>query len=319
MDGARRSGGTDDGLAREPSGPLSAGPTDLPPDVASVLADPPPAAIGATEAAGIRFAWLAWGTPDAPPVLLLHGVGSSAGTFWRLGPAVAASGRRVVAIDQAGHGRTGGWRGHHRFVDNAADVAAFAVAAGLVGGGRPPGGPAATDQGLAVLGHSWGAATAAALPAAGLVPARIILLDPPVAPLARMRAMADDPSEQGYPDLATARAAVRAANPGWDPRDIEAKALALHRLDPAAVRSVLVLNGDWDGGLADLAHPSAAAIPVWVIRGEPGAGGLVPDDAVPRLAERVGADRVITIASAGHSPQRDAVHATTLAVLRALA
>ena len=69
-------------------------------------------------------------------------------------PALAATGRRVVAVDLPGHGRTGHWQGHHRFRDNAADVAAFVRAAGLA------------REDLQVVGHSWGAVTAAALPAA---------------------------------------------------------------------------------------------------------------------------------------------------------
>ncbi len=71
------------------------------------------------------------GRSGGAATLLIHGVTSSAATWWRIGPALAATGRRVVAVDQAGHGRTGHWQGHHRFRDNAADVAAFIRAAGL--------------------------------------------------------------------------------------------------------------------------------------------------------------------------------------------
>ncbi len=278
------------------------------------IGDPWPGTAGQTAAAGIRWAWTTWGPPDGPPVLALHGVGSSAATFWRLGPALATTGRRVVAVDQAGHGATGGWIGHHRFRDNAADVAAFARAAGLAGtaeltrtAGRP-----------VVIGHSWGAVTAAALPTVGFRPDRLVLIDPPAVPVAAMRALADDPSESPYADLAVARAAVRSANPGWDDREVLAKAAAIQAMDPVAVRSVLTDNGDWDGGLADLAGPAAADIPVLVIRGEPEHGGLTPDAYVDDLVQRVGRAKVVTIAGAGHSPLRDDPVTTIGAILGAL-
>ena len=124
---------------------------------------------------GIPFSALAWGEPSARPLLLIHGVTASAAIWWRVGPALAATGRRVVAVDLPGHGQTGHWQGHFRFRDNAADVAAFAREAGL----------ARAD--LQVIGHSWGAMTAAALPAAGLRPATLVLLDPPALPLADHR------------------------------------------------------------------------------------------------------------------------------------
>src|SRR5206468_11563694 len=108
-------------------------------------------------AAGIPFAIRAWGDRAAAPILLIHGVTASSRIWWRLGPALAAGlGCRVVAVDQAGHGLTRRWTGHHRFADNAADLVAFATAAELA---RPD---------LRVVGHSWGGMTAAALPAAGL-------------------------------------------------------------------------------------------------------------------------------------------------------
>src|SRR4051794_20085185 len=131
--------------------------------VMAALDDPPAAEQGVVEAAGIPFATRSWGDPAAAPVMLIHGVTASSRVWWRVGPALAVGlGRRVVAVDQAGHGRTGHWTGHHRFADNARDVAAFAVAAGLA---RPD---------LQVVGHSWGGMTAAHLPGAGLVPETLV-------------------------------------------------------------------------------------------------------------------------------------------------
>lgn len=279
----------------------------VPAAVAEALADPSPGEDLWVEAAGIRFHALAWGDPAARPLLLLHGVTSSAGTWWRVGPALAAAGHRVVAPDLPGHGLTGSWAGHHRFADNAADLAAFARAAGIA------------TASLDVVGHSWGAVTAAALPAAGLRPARLVLVDPPAVPLALIAAMSDDPVERRYDDPAEAYRVIRAANPGWTEGDVRAKADGLSRFDEAAVRAVLGDNGDWDGGLAALADPAAGELPVWVVRGDPATGGLLPDGALPAFAERVGRDRIVTIPGAPHSPHRTHPVATLAALLGALA
>ena len=259
-----------------------------------------------TVASGIPFSAITWGAPDDRPLVLIHGVTASARIWWRIGPALAAAGRRVVAVDLPGHGLTGHWTGHHRFRDNAMDVASWFHTVGL------------DTPDVQVVGHSWGAMTAAALPIAGIRPATLVLLDPPTIPFAVISRMASDPSEISYPDLATAAASIAAANPAWIRGDVEAKAEALVELEFEAVRAVLLDNGDWDGGLADLADPAAAGIPIWVIRGEEAAGGLVPDAVLPAFAARVGADHILTVAGAPHAPQRTHPAETTLAILRAL-
>jgi pimeloyl-ACP methyl ester carboxylesterase len=131
--------------------------------------------------------------------------------------------------------------------------------------------------------------------------------------------MTVDPLERPYADLSDALAVIRAANPGWSDGDIRAKALGLTQFDPTAVLAVLLENGDWDGGLATLADPAAHAIPTWLIRGEFRTGGMIPDAALPAFAARIGADHLLTIADAPHSPQRLFPEATVLAILRALA
>jgi pimeloyl-ACP methyl ester carboxylesterase len=288
--------------------PLAATRSDLPDDVALALDDPAVPEVGLVETAGIPFATRTWGDPAGHPILLVHGVTASSRIWWRIGPALAAGlGARVVAVDQAGHGRTGHWTGHHRFADNAADLAAFVEAAGLA------------RRDLRVVGHSWGGMTAAALPSAGLVPATLVLLDAPAIPAAAIATMLEDPIERHYDDLDEAIAAIGPLHPTWLFGDVLAKAEALTQFDEPAVRAILTRNGDWDGGLAGLSDPAAAGVPTWFIRGEPAAGGLVPDDAALRIAERIGVEQVITIAGGAHSPMRQRPEATALALLRALA
>ncbi|MEO8468609.1 MAG: alpha/beta hydrolase [Chloroflexota bacterium] len=290
--------------------PIRASRDDLPTEITGALAAALPDMADArrqvVESGGIPWVHAEWGDPADPPVVLVHGVTSNAETFWRVGPAVAASGRHVVAVDLPGHGLTGHWQGRHRFAETATDLAAWIQAADL---DRPD---------LAVLGHSWGGMVVAALPVAGMRPHRLILLDPPALPVAAMELMTHDPLERKYDDVAEALAAIRAANPAWPDGDIHAKALSLTQFDLGAVEAILLQNGDWDGGLGALADPAARGLSIWLIRGEFKAGGLIPDAVVPVYVARIGADHVITIADAPHSPQRLYPEATVLAILRAL-
>jgi pimeloyl-ACP methyl ester carboxylesterase len=288
--------------------PIVVEPGDLPRAVAERLTAtvPEPGEPATTIAAGIPFASIAWGDPTDRPLILIHGVTASSRIWWRVGPALAASGRRVVAVDLPGHGLTGHWTGHHIFRETAADVAAWIRAAGL------------DVPELQVVGHSWGGMTAAGLPIAGIRPATLVLLDPPAVPWSVISQMASDPSEQTYPDLASGMAALAAANPDWPGEDVRAKAEALVQLDVGAARSVVLDNGDWDGGLADLSDPAATGIPTWIVRGDPAAGGLLPDGAIPGFAARIGADHILTLAGAPHAPQRMFPEATVVGLLRAL-
>lgn len=293
-------------MTSDPRRLLTATSADLPGPVAAALASPTEPTSATVEAAGLRWWTRTWGVESAPPVLLVHGVTSDGGTFWRIGPALAAAGRRVLAVDLPGHGRTGGWTSRHRFRQTAQDLSAFIAAAGL------------HTPDLTVLGHSWGGMVVAALPAVGLRPRRLILLDPPALPVATMEALTLDPQEQRYGSVDAAMTAVRAAEPAWSDGDVRAKADALTRFDPQGVRQVLAENGDWDAGLSELPVAVAAGVPVWILRGEERAGGMIPDAFVPKLARVVGPDRVVTIAGAPHSPQRTFPAATVLAILRAL-
>ena len=286
--------------------PIVATLDDLPAPVAAALSNPAQPRLEQLAAAGYAFAVRSWGAVDAKPLLLVHGVTSSSATWWRVGPALAASGRHVVAPDLPGHGRTGGWRGRHRFAETAEDLVGFVRAAGLE---RPE---------LEVIGHSWGGMVCAALPAAGLRPRRLVLFDPPRWTRADFEAYVREPAEQPVDSLADATAAMRAANPGWDEGDVEAKAESLTRFDVAAARAVVLGNGDWDSGLGALADPAAAGVPVVYVKGEAAAGSLIPDAWVPGLAARVGADRVLTIRDGEHSPHRQRPEATLAAFLSAL-
>lgn len=88
------------------------------------------------------------GDPESPPVLLLHGITSSAATYDWLVPHLAPH-HRVLRLDFRGHGRSDRTPGRYLFADYVSD----AVAACEQVAGRP----------CVAIGHSLGGATAAAL------------------------------------------------------------------------------------------------------------------------------------------------------------
>jgi pimeloyl-ACP methyl ester carboxylesterase len=285
---------------------LTATAADLPPGVAAALAAPREGERRSVDVDSTAWPMLGWGEPDHPPVLLIHGVTSNAGIWWRIGPAIAAAGRRVVAVDMPGHGRTARAPRSHRFADTAAEVAAFARAAGL------------DVPDLAVVGHSWGGMVTAHLPAAGLSPRTVVLLDPPALTLQRLKSLTESPTERDYATLDESIAAVRAANPAWSDGDVMAKATALTEFSPQLVLDVLLKNGDWDAGMAALRTPAAEGVDVWLIRGDWETGGYIPDSKVRAIEGQLGEDHVVTIARGPHSPQRTHPEATVLAILRAI-
>jgi pimeloyl-ACP methyl ester carboxylesterase len=279
---------------------------DLPPAVATALRAPTSGEPGVVRDRGIPWATISWGALDDPPMLLVHGITSAAGVFWRLGPALAATGRRVIAVDLPGHGDTGTWQGRHRHAETSEDLAGFIRAAGL---DLPE---------VTVLGHSWGGMVVSGLPKAGIRPRTLILLDPPALDQAALDLMLEAPTETFYESLAEARAAVRDVSPGWSDGDVEAKAIGLTKFDPQGALRIMRDNGEWDAGVAALSDASTSGVAIWYIRGESRTGGLIAEDYVPKLAAMVGADRVLTIAGGPHSPMRTHPEATVLAILRAL-
>ena len=285
---------------------VSATDADLPPAVAAALRVPTRGEPGVIHDRGIPWASVSWGSRDDPPLLLVHGITSVAAIFWRIGPALAATGRRVISVDLPGHGDTGTWQGRHRHADTSADLAGYIRAAGL------------DVPELTVLGHSWGGMVVSGLPMAGIRPRTLILVDPPALDRAALELLIHSPTEIPYESLDEARAVVRELNPTWSDGDVEAKAVGLTKFDAEGALRIMLDNGDWDAGVAALSDPSAAGISIWYIRGESRTGGLIAEDYLPAVAALVGPEHLLTIAEGPHSPMRTHPEATILAILRAL-
>lgn len=94
---------------------------------------------------GVRLAYRAWGEPDAPAVVLLHGIGGGGPGDWDTVAERLADRWRVYAVDQRGHGRSARTSGYT--IDLlVADVAGLLEALG--------------HKRVALIGHSLGGVVA---------------------------------------------------------------------------------------------------------------------------------------------------------------
>ncbi len=105
---------------------------------------------GTVPAQGVALSYRDWGGPTAAgavegavPLVLLHGLASSA-WIWELVAPILAQERRVVALDQRGHGRSAKPDSSYDFATIIADDLAAIEQLGL-------------GERYAVAGHSWGA------------------------------------------------------------------------------------------------------------------------------------------------------------------
>lgn len=244
-----------------------------------------------------RFHYLSWGAgrDELPSMVLLHGITSSVLSWVRVGPALADR-YRVYALDMRGHGESiKAPAGAYSLRHTADDAAAFIEALGL---DRP-----------AVMGHSWGGATAIVLASgAGAdrpVPAisHLILEDP------AHNFGSGDVEERivyytkdiGRPDEEL-RVELAADNPGWTEEDIEGKIDALHKLSREAVASVFY-DATQDGEILPLL--ARITSPTLLIRADAALGTTLNEAAWEEAKRLLPANsRAVQIDGATHNIHR---------------
>jgi pimeloyl-ACP methyl ester carboxylesterase len=169
-------------------------------------------------------------TNRPPSVLLLHGVTSSSGTWWQIGPRLAAAGFVVTALDLPGHGVTGPAGGPLE-----PPLAAAAVAAAL----REP-----VDL---LIGHSLGALVALRLLAEHPQLARRLVLEDPPGPDSEDWVTEADDIERSTPEVRRdPQAAIeqtRTGQPRWQPQDVRQSVLDVIACDERAVAAARA--GPW--------------------------------------------------------------------------
>ena len=174
--------------------------------------------------------YLRWGS-GARHVLLLHGVTSSARSWWRVAPGIASLGYCVTAFDMPGHGESN-LIGHHD-IPHIADHLSAACAALAI--------PIHT-----LLGHSWGGATALVM-AQSQPLQRLILIDPLIKldPSGGAQLVAKYGEGVGHSSAETLPW-LTARNKLWHRCDVQWKAEALQQCRREAVEGLLLNSGEWD-------------------------------------------------------------------------
>lgn len=239
------------------------------------------AASAAIASVPVGLRTLSWGSPTGPRALLVHGVQSSANSWWQVADALAHAGVHVTAPDLRGHGQS----------PNAASYRLDDFVADLIGLG---------DDWDVVVGHSLGGTLIARALAAEAGFARQAVLLDPVLELPEddfESIVAGQLAELVAPDAV----ALQAANPTWHPEDCRIRALAAAACSPCVNEAVLRENRPWDYA-ALLADAQTAVL---ILGADPTTGGMLDPALGRRLAEANGRVSYRQLAGAGHSIHRD--------------
>jgi pimeloyl-ACP methyl ester carboxylesterase len=235
---------------------------------------------------------LEWGVRGRGRALLLHGLSSSAATWWRIADALARAGYRVTAPDLRGHGNAP-HTSSYRLSGYAADLWELGSGWDLV------------------VGHSLGGTLSSLICAREHFARRLVLLDPVLmVPEDEFDdLMADHLSEL---DIAGDQQAFAARNPRWHPEDAAIKAFAALQTSRFVVERTLTDNRPW--WYLDLL--SNVRIATTVLGADPAYGALFDPTIGEEIARRNQQIRTMVISGAGHSVHCDAPEAVLDVLLR---
>ena len=249
---------------------------------------------------GLTLHYLDWGPTDAAPVVLLHGITGHARVWDHLAERLLP-GRRVLALDQRGHGDSDpAPDDDYRVATMADDVAAFAGSLRL-------------DR-FALVGHSMGGRIAikyAADHTARLERLAIIDIGPDIAlaGLQRVRAMmAQSPERIESEEWAVEY--IRRANPLQDLDLLRARVRhGLKRLPDGGLtwkyaKGLRDMMREGRRDVVDLWEPlGRIPCPTLIVRGAE--SDILAPDVAKKMAERLPDGRVVEIAGAGHTVPAD--------------
>lgn len=243
---------------------------------------------------------LLWGSPDSRrQALIVHGLGSSAQTCWRIGEALAEWGFLATAVDLRGHGYAP--RGSsYRIQDFADDLAQTA--------------PATTGAWDVVIGHSIGAASAVV--AAFQRPEwaqKLVLLDPALALGEERKKLVHQGQLDGH-DRLTEEDVAR-DNPHWHPLDIELRIWSARTASRFALEHAVQDNPVWD----TTEQARGLSQETLIIGGDPDVDSMFTGDHAEEILQANPRMTHTVIAGAGHSPHRDRPEATLQALREFLA
>lgn len=224
---------------------------------------------------------LTWGLSAQRRALLLHGLSSSAASWWQIADSLAQLGWQVTAPDLRGHGTAPHTRSY-RLSGYAADLWQLGHDWDLVVGHA--------------LGGTLGALTAGRPGFAG----RLVLLDPVfIVPDDRFdQALADglrELAEAGDPHE------LQRLHPAWHPEDVAQHARALMQTSPYVVEHTLADNRPW--WYLDLL--SDLDIQTTIVGADPANGAMFEPTIGEEIARRNPRISTLVVAGSGHAVHRD--------------
>ncbi|MCU1437286.1 MAG: alpha/beta hydrolase [Naasia sp.] len=226
------------------------------------------------------------GPAEGPRALLVHGLGSDARGWWRVGEHLAQLGWHTTAVDLRGHGaapRTDGYT----VPEYASDLL-----------GVWPGAPGQPWD--AVIAHSLGAsASIAAAVAEPTWTRRLVLIDP----VLRIdgRGLADIRDWITAEKRSATAASLAAGNPRWDPRDVEAKLAALAAMEEETIAASVASPVHWQ--LIDEAR--GLTMPTLLVAADPDSGASTRPADLDEVREGNRLVTTATVEGAGHNIHRD--------------
>ncbi|MBN8871615.1 MAG: alpha/beta hydrolase [Rhodospirillales bacterium] len=245
----------------------------------------------------MRFHYLDWGAPDAPPIVLLHG-GHQSAHSWDLVSLHLAQSYRVLALDQRGHGDSE-WARDVEYSNHtmSLDVEAFIATLGL----RCP----------VLIGHSMGGRNAMLLAhrASALLRGLVIVdVGPELSDKGRQAIAGFVRANQEFDDLEHFVQSVRQYDP-YRPREhIErtVKYNMLQRADgkfvskcDATPRRLGLTHGRSLQDNLTLDDVRALDCPTLLVRGAN--SNILEPDAAERFAAALPNGRLVTVPDAGHN------------------
>jgi pimeloyl-ACP methyl ester carboxylesterase len=245
----------------------------------------------------MRFHFLEWGHPDAPPIVLLHG-GHQSCHSWDLVSLHLARKYHVLALDQRGHGDSE-WARDVEYTNHtmSLDAEAFIKAMEL---DRP-----------VLIGHSMGARNAMLLVRrdhAYLRALVVVDVGPEVSERGRAAIAGFVQANQEFDDLDHFVENVRKYDPYRKPEHIErtVKYNLLKRADGKFIskcdynpRRLGVLRGQGPLETLTLADVATYHLPVLVVRGEN--SNILEPDAAERFVAALPQGRLVTVPNCGHN------------------
>ena len=244
--------------------------------------------------------------PAAPPLVLLHGIGSRAESWWPVLDPLAAR-FHLYALDLRGHGGSQQPESGYLIDDYAADLEDVLDVLGLE---RPN-----------VLGHSLGALTTLAWALAHPErAAKIVVEDPPLRTKPEVLDAFDGWMQLNALPPDAAAAWYHGEYPEWTEEECRRRAESITSAHPAVFRemrafSAALLNGARSERVDDFA---ALQPPTLLLRGDLALGGMTRPEDADRLAALARDVRVEFVPDAGHSIHRDQPEVFVEAVVRFL-